>query len=106
MMGNIFKDSWLYQEWKQEGIEEGREQGIEQGKEQGIEQGIEQGKEQGIQVSILAIVQKYFPSLTTVAQERVARLKTPELLQNLLLQIVGAQDEQEVRRYLLEAGEE
>ncbi len=86
VMGNILKDSWVYQEWKQEGIE----------------QGIEQGRRQ----DIVALVQKRFPALTTPAQERVALLKTPERLQNLLLQIAVAQDEQDARRLLLEAGDE
>lgn len=93
-MESIFEDSWVYQEWKQAGVE------------QGLQQGREQGREQGLQQSIVAIVEKYFPALTTVAQERTAFLKTPEQLQNLLLQIVGVQDEQEVRRILLAVGEE
>lgn len=82
MMDSIFKDSWVYQEWKQEGIELGRRQ------------------------DIVALVQQRFPSLTMLAQERVTLLKTPEHLQNLLLQIAVAQNEQEVRRHLLEAGDE
>ncbi len=96
------KDSWVYQEWKQEGVEQGLQQGVEQGLQQGVEQGLQQGRRQ----DIMALVQKRFPALTMLAQERVTLLKTPELLQNLLLQIAVAQNEQDVRRYLLEAGEE
>jgi predicted transposase YdaD len=90
LMENIFQDSWSYQETQKKGIE------------QGIEQGIEKGRRQ----DILALVQKKFTPLLTLAQERVALLKTPEQLQKLLLMIAQASSEQEAQRYLLEVGEE
>jgi hypothetical protein len=56
----MLKESWVVEEWIQEGIrkgiEQGRTQGIEQGRTQGIEQGrtqgIEQGRTQGIEQGI------------------------------------------------------
>jgi hypothetical protein len=81
-MENILKDSWAYKKWTA------------------------QGRQQGLQQGIVSLVQKRFPSLTTLAQERVALLTTPEKLQDLLLEVGTAKDEQETRSSLLKVSEE
>ena len=85
-MENILQDSWVYKKWT----------------EQGVKRGMEQGRRQ----DIVSLVQKRFPSLTPLAQERVVLLTTPEKLQDLLLQIAVAKDEQEVCSSLLETTDE
>ncbi|GAC1367049.1 MAG: hypothetical protein NVS2B12_16250 [Ktedonobacteraceae bacterium] len=67
---------------------------------------MQQGLQQGTRENIVALVQNRFPALALLAQERVVLLKVHEQLQHLLLQVATAQNEQEVRRYLLEIGEE
>ncbi len=94
MLESILKDSWAYKKWKQKGIEEG------------VQKGIEEGVQKGRRQDIVSLVQKRFPSLAPLAQERVVLLTAPEKLQDLLLQIAVAKDEQEVRSSLLEATEE
>lgn len=79
MSKNIFEDSWVYKKW------------------------VEDGRRQGIRESTVALVQKHFPALTPLAQERVMLLQTSEQLQGLLLKIACERNEQVVRHILLGA---
>ncbi len=69
-----------------------------------MKQGIERGMKQGMEQVLVSVVQTRFASLWPLLEERSALLKTPEQLQQLLIQIAQAQNEEEARRFLLAAG--
>jgi hypothetical protein len=81
VLDDMIKDSWVYKEWTQEATE--------------------QGVMQGMQQALVSMVQIRFAPLASLAKERSALLKTPEELQDLIVQIVLAQDEKDVLRLLL-----
>ncbi len=102
MIDDLLTESWVCQEWIQQGLEKGRQEGVAEGIAKGRQEGVAEGRRQ----DIVTFVQKRFPALSTLAERQVALLQTPEQLQQLLLQVVMAQDEQEARRSLLDATEE
>ena len=72
---DIIRDSWVYQEILQEGAQKAL---------------------QLQRQAILAIVQKRFPALASLAQQKLAGVIDPEQLQDVNVQISVAQDSQEV----------
>lgn len=91
ILDDMIKESRVYKEWTQD----------ERAK--GVKEGVKKGIEQGAQQMFVSAVQTRFASLTSLAQERGALLKTPEQLQRLLTQVLQAQSEEEARRFLLAA---
>ncbi len=59
------------------------------------------GKTVGIRQSVELIVQTRFPNLLELVMARVEHMQDPTLLQQMLIAMSAAQDEQSARRYLL-----
>lgn len=96
----------------QEGLQEGLAQGLEKGLEKGLTKGLQKGREEGVakaskrysqslRQKIVLLFQARFPSLTSLAQEKVPLVKQPEMLEDLLLQVALTQTIEEARDCLL-----
>jgi len=66
----------------------------------GEAKGEARGEARTLQRIILAVVQRRFPSLASLAQQRVQQLHTPDELDALFEQLEGIFDEQEARSLL------
>lgn len=98
MFQDIMKDSWVYQEIVEESEEKGREKGREEGRNE------ERARSLQVQRQVIAeIVSHRFPELSALAAQQVARLADLNALQVLNVQISVAQDQEGVRKLLLEA---
>ncbi len=86
MIDDILRESWVYKEWRQEAEEEVTQQVRKQ--------------------DIISIVQARFPSLIELIQKQLELLKTPEQLQQFLIQLAQVRDEEEARHVLLAEGNE
>lgn len=109
MFQDIMKDSWVYQELRQEMLEEGLEKGLEQGRVQGLEmgrvQGLEQGREKHVkhQRALLAkIVQSKFPVLQDLVEQQTRDIHDPDLLQALLYDLLSTSEVEAARCLLIE----
>lgn len=78
-MHDILRDTPIYQEILREGLAEGIEQGIEQG----IERGRLEGRLDAFRHVLLIWTEKRFPTLTPLAQERVARIQDIQMLEDM-----------------------
>jgi predicted transposase YdaD len=96
MLRDVLRDSWAYQEIMQEGHEEGVQKGLKEGLEEGRQQRLKDQRQM-----LVAIVQVHFPTIAPLAQERADVMKDPEVLQGLILKVVAAQNEEEVKQVLL-----
>lgn len=112
MFQDIMKDSWVYQELRQEMLEEGLAQGLEEGLAQGLEQGRAQGLEQGFARSleetrqaIVQLVKERFPGLEMLAAQRVAPLADLRALHMLLVEVASTRETEVARRLLACADE-
>lgn len=86
-MHDILRDTPIYQEILREGLAEGREQGIEQG----IERGRLEGRLDAFRHVLLIWTEKRFPTLTPLAQERVARIQDIQMLEDMITEMSVAQ---------------
>jgi predicted transposase YdaD len=107
MLDDLIKESWAFQEILQRGLEQGLEQGLEKGLEQGLEKGLEKGIKQGREEALIparhtliALVERRYPSLMSLAREKAHAVSDMDALQNLILQVSLASHEDEVRTYL------
>lgn len=82
MIDDILKESWVYKEWQQE------------------------AEERVMKQTIVALVQARFPLLTKLTEKRLELLKTPQQLQQLLIQLAQARDEEEAQQVFLIKGNE
>jgi len=107
-MHDILRDTPIYQEILREGLAEGIEQGIGRGIEQGIERGIEQGRFEGkldaFRHVLLIWTEKRFPSLITLAQERVARIQDTQVLDDMITEMSVAQTIEDASSILKRTG--
>jgi len=88
---HLFRDSWVYQELIQEGIEKGLQEGIEKERQQRL-------KDQ--RQMLMTLVQAHFPQLVAMAQRKANAIKKPDVLQTLVLNMVAAQTEEQARQLL------
>lgn len=70
-------------------------------KAEGKTEGITEGKVEGIRQSVEMVVQTRFPDLLEVVMERVKLMHDPTVLQQILVAMSVAQDENRARRFLL-----
>jgi hypothetical protein len=117
MFQDILRESWVYQEIGQEFLEQGFEKGLEQGLTKGLAKGLEQGIEMGREEErrrriqdyrqlIINIIQLRFPEITEQAAQQTRSIDDPELLQSLNLKLLAAQDHDEAKKILFEAGKQ
>ncbi len=88
---HLFRDSWVYQELIQEGVEKGLQEGIEKERQQRL-------KDQ--RQMLKTLVQAHFPQLVAMAQRKANAIKKPDVLQTLVLNMVVAQTEEQARQLL------
>ncbi len=108
-MYDILEESWVYQEILEKGMQKGIEQGIEKGIEKGIKKGIVQGIEKGMQRGIVQgirqmlgrLIEKRFPSLSTLAQQSIQYINDPETLQGIYDKLIDVNTVEEARQVLL-----
>ncbi len=67
-----------------------------------VKQGLQQGRNEGLQEAVIGVIEVKFPSLTSLAQEKVSQVTKPDAL-NLLLKTVVAAPDESVARLLLES---
>lgn len=92
---HLFRDSWVYQELIQEGIEKGVEKGLQEGIEKERQQRLKDQRQM-----LLTLVQAHFPQLVAMAQRKANAIKKPDVLQTLVLNMVAAQTEEQARQLL------
>jgi len=78
---HLFRDSWVYQELIQEGVEKGL---------------------QAQRLTLLEIVQYRFPALTALAQQTVDAMSDIDALRRLIVRVSVAQTEDKARQALLD----
>lgn len=83
MIEDIIEESWAFQEM----IQKGHKKGLKEAKGQ----------------DLLLLIQRYYPALLQFAQNVCNTIQTLEELQDLFEKVLNAQDEREVRQYLLDA---
>lgn len=93
MFNDLFEDDPFIQEKKAEGRAEGLAEGLAEGKAEGLAE--------GLQTAVVTVVKGRFPSLVSLAEQRVRRVNKPDVLNMLLLQLSKAEDEN-LTRWLLE----
>ena len=125
MFQDIMKDSWVYQEMRQEfleegltkGREEGLTKGLAKGREEGLTKGLIKGREEGLTKGliegreealreqrqvIVETIQERFPALETIARQKVASTADMHTLNLLLVNIASTQEVEVVRKLLNE----
>jgi hypothetical protein len=89
-MKDFIKESWFLQEILQQGRDEERAR---------FEQECEQALEMHRQI-VVAVVEKSYASLVPLVKKKVGAISDPSVLQQLLLHVCLASDEEEVRKFL------
>ena len=84
MLRDILHDTWAYQEIMQEGVLEERQQRLKDQRQM-----------------LMTIVQLHFPHMASLAQEQAEGITEPEVLQGMVLQLLTAQNEGQVKHILL-----
>lgn len=92
---HLFRDSWVYQELIQEGIEKGVEKGLQEGIEKERQQRLKDQRQM-----LLTIIRAHFPQLVEMAQRKANAIKKPDVLQALVLNMFAAQTEEQARQLL------
>ena len=86
MFQDILRESWVYQELVEEGIEKERERRI-----------------QDQQAMLERIIQLHFSELLALAKQQADAIKDPDILTSLNFKLLSAQTVEEARRILLDA---
>ena len=102
MFQDIMQDSWVYQELRQEMLEEGLTKGLKEGMEKGLKEGIERSLQTQRQ-AIVDIVQKRFPQLGELAFQQIAHVSDLDALRDLTVAIATTQDVETVHTLLVDA---
>jgi predicted transposase YdaD len=84
MFQDILRESWVYQELVEEGVEKGREQELQRQRQ-----------------TIVGYVQRRFPEITALAEQQIAKITDPETLQTVILELLDAQTIEEARQIFL-----
>ncbi len=85
-MYDLLEDSWFYQEIMQKGMQ----------------QGMNEGFLKGLRQALTHFVEKRFPELTTLAQQRSLLITNAEALQDVSDKLLTAQTADEARKLLLD----
>ena len=85
MFQDILRESWVYQEIAEQGVEKGREEGR-----------IQEQREM-----LLMLVQSCFPELEALAKQQSEGITNPELLPPVNFKLLAAQTIEEARQILL-----
>jgi hypothetical protein len=84
MLRDVLRDTWAYQEIMQEGREEERRQRLKDQRQ-----------------AIMTMIQLRFPNTTRLAKQQADAIEEPEILQNLLLELLAIQTEEQAEQILL-----
>ncbi|HLG64738.1 MAG TPA: hypothetical protein VKY19_22550 [Ktedonosporobacter sp.] len=91
MIEDLLGESRVFQEWRQQALEEGLQQGMQKERKEEVQRHREM---------LLAFVHARFPALEQLAEERGKALDDPEHLQALILSVGLAAGEQEAKKFL------
>ncbi len=83
MLGDILRDSWVYQEIMEEGREEGLKEGL-----------------QALRHIFLSIIQTSFPEMEELARRKAALITEPNVLEDVTLKMLAARTSEEARQIL------
>jgi predicted transposase YdaD len=100
MLRDILHDTWAYQEIMQEGRQEGLQLGLQEGRQEGVLEERQQRLKDQRQM-LMTIVRLHFPQMASLAQEHAEGITDPEVLQGMVLQLLVAQNEDQVKNILL-----
>ena len=120
MFHDILEDSWSYQEIVQKGLDQGLQKGIDQGLQKGLEKGLEQVLKQGLKQGelqglkqgelqgklqasrsfLMRIIEKHFPQLSSLAQQKATHLKTIDELNSTIDKLLEVQTAEQARQVL------
>ena len=84
MLRDVLRDTWAYQEIMQEGRDEERRQRLKDQRQ-----------------AIMTMIQLRFPNTTQLAKQQGDAIEEPEILQNLLLELLAIQTEEQAEQILL-----
>src|SRR5579859_3400137 len=94
----IFKE-WREQ-WEREASEKGLEKGLEKGRQEEREARVKQ-ELSSLRKTVLALTQGRFPELVPQAKEQVRKIKHPAILQDLIVKVGLAVNQEEAQHALL-----
>jgi hypothetical protein len=111
MLRDVLRDTWAYQEIMQEGREEGLQLGIQEGLQEGRQEGRQEGLQEGLQQRLkdqrqilMTIMQAHFPDLVSLAKKQINAIQDPDMLQQMVLQLLVAQSGEQAEQILLTIG--
>ena len=84
MFQDILRESWVYQELVEQGVEKERQQELQRQRQ-----------------TIVGFVQRRFPEISALAEQQTAKITDPEMLQTVILKLLDAQMLEEARQILL-----
>lgn len=96
MYQDLIRDTEIYQLI----MAEGKAEGIAKGREEGKAEGKAEGREEGMQEMILLVIQNRFPALLELAQACTSALADATVSRQLMLDILNAQSQEDVRQLL------
>ncbi len=102
MFHDILEDSWSYQEIVQKGLDQGLQKGFDQGLKKGLDQGIGQGELITSRQFLARIIEKHFPPLLYLAQQKAAQLTTIDKLNKVIDKLLEVQTLEQARQVLEE----
>src|SRR5260221_504937 len=103
MLRDVLRDTWAYQEIMQEGREEGLQLGIQEGRQEGLQEGLQQRLKDQRQI-LMTIMQAHFPDLVSLAKKQMNEVQDPDMLQQMVLQLLVAQSGEQAQQVLLTIG--
>ena|SRR5579859_3346623 len=90
----------ILEEWVEQGRQEGRQEGIEEERARAQEREAEAMRQ--AREGVLALIQGRFPALVPQAKKQVSKIKQLATLQNLLVKIGLAANQEEAEHFLLD----
>src|SRR5947209_3107661 len=104
MLRDVLRDTWAYQEIMQEGLQEGLQEGRQEGRQEGLQEGLQAERKQRLNDQrqiLMTIMQARFAQLAPRAKKHAESVTEPEVLQKVVLQVLAAQSEEQVKQALL-----
>ena len=101
MLGDFLRDSPVYQEVLEEGLEKGREEGLEEGMAKAREETMQQQRN-----VLLEIVIDRFPELIRQAKKDADSIDDPAILLRLIVKMSTVKNVEEAKRLLLALSQE
>jgi hypothetical protein len=102
MFDRLWEESPMVQKTKKQSYEQGRAEGVTQG----ITQGVTQGEVQTLRRLLVKDVQRRFPELTELTQEKIKLCEKPDVLESLYQQVQDAADAKAVQQLLVSISEQ